>query len=119
VAPTITQTPPIVAAITHDSPITAIVDQAPTIITCESLQKRKRPFKGKPQRSIAQIGSTSNQNPLATVTDNSTGVRILGFTLCPELQETIFSFQNECTQFASKSSVLPNDSMHPMSVDDI
>jgi hypothetical protein len=76
-------------------------------------------LKGKPRRSIDQIGSTSIQNPLAAATNNSTKVRILGFTLCTELQETIFSFQNECPQFATESSVLPDDSTHPMSVDDI
>jgi hypothetical protein len=56
VEPTITQTPPIAATITQDSPITATTDQAPTIITCASSQKRKHPFKGKPRRSIDQIG---------------------------------------------------------------
>jgi hypothetical protein len=59
-APTIIQTPSIAAAITQDSPITALVDQAPTIITRASSQKRKHLFKGKPRRSIDQIGSTSN-----------------------------------------------------------
>jgi hypothetical protein len=118
-APTITQTPPIAATITHDSPITAATDPTPTIITCASSQKRKRPFKGKPQRSIDQIGSTSNRNPLATAIENSIGVQIPGFTLCPEPQETIFSFQNKCTQFIAESSVLPDDSTHPMSIDDI
>jgi hypothetical protein len=118
-APTITQTLLIAAAITQDSPITATADQAPTSITCASSQKRKCPFKGKPQRSIDQIGSTSNQNPLDAVTENSIGVQIPGFTLYPELQEAIFSFQNECTQFAAESSVLLDDSMHPMFVDDI
>jgi hypothetical protein len=118
-APTITQTIPIVAAITQDSPITATTDQAPTIITCASSQKRKRPFKGKPWRSIDRIGSTSNQNPLAATTQNYLGVQIIGFTLCLELQETNFSFQNECTQFAAKSSMLPDDFVPPMSVNDI
>jgi hypothetical protein len=69
--------------------------------------------------SIGQIGSTSNQNPLATATENFPGVRIPGFTLCPKLQETIFSFQSECAQFPVESSVLPDDSAHPMSVDEI
>jgi hypothetical protein len=69
--------------------------------------------------SIGQIGSTSNQNPLAIATENSPWVRIPGFTLCPELEETIFSFQSECAQFPVESSVLPNDSMHPLSVDKI
>jgi hypothetical protein len=41
------------------------------------------------------------------------------FTLCPELQETILSFQTECTQFAAESSVMLDDSAHPMSIDDI
>jgi hypothetical protein len=113
-------TPSVVAPIiTQNTPIVVAANQAPTIITCATSQKRKRPFKGKPRRALDQIGSTTNQSPLVVVTKNSTAVRIPGFTLCPELQETIFSFQNECTQFAAESSVLPDDFAHPMSVDDI
>jgi hypothetical protein len=52
VAPTIKQNPPIVVA----------ADQAPTIITCASSQKRKHLFKGKPRRALDQIGSTKNQS---------------------------------------------------------
>jgi hypothetical protein len=53
------------------------------------------------------------------VTENSTEVRIPGFTLCIELQETILSFQNECTQIAAESSTPPDDSTHHTSIDDV
>jgi hypothetical protein len=53
------------------------------------------------------------------VTENSTEVRIPGFTLCTELQETILSFQNECTQIAAESSAPPDDSVHHTSIDDV
>ena len=104
---------------THNPPIAATADQAPTIITIAFSQKRKRPFKGKPQSALDQIGSTKNQSPLATVTENSTEVRIPIFTLCIELQETILSFQNEGTQITEESSAAPDDSAHHTSIDDV
>jgi hypothetical protein len=53
------------------------------------------------------------------VTENSTEIRIPGFTLCKELQETILSIQTECTQITAESSALPDDSVHHTSSNDV
>jgi hypothetical protein len=44
-------------------------------------------------------------------------VRIPGFTLCKELQETILSIQEECQQIAAKSSAPLDDFVHHSSSD--
>jgi hypothetical protein len=53
------------------------------------------------------------------VTENSTEIRIPGFTLCPELQATILSIQTECTPIAAESSAPPDDSVHHTSSNDV
>jgi hypothetical protein len=53
------------------------------------------------------------------VKENSTKIRIPGFTLCPKLQATILSIQTKCTPIATESSTLPDDSMHHMSSNDV
>jgi hypothetical protein len=93
--------------------------QGPTITASGLSQKRKRPFKGKSQKDLDQITSATTQSPPTAVTENSTEIRIPGFTLCKELQETILSIQTECTQIAAESSAPPDDSVHHTSSDDV
>jgi hypothetical protein len=46
-------------------------------------------------------------------------IRIPGFTLCKELQETILSIQAECKQIAAESSALLDDFVHHSSSDEV
>jgi hypothetical protein len=95
-----------------EPPISATTVPSPTIVAGRLSQKRKRPFKGKCQNELDPIISIKTQNPYIVVIENSTEIRIPGFTLCLELQGTILSIQTECTPIAAESSAPPNDSVH-------
>jgi hypothetical protein len=46
-------------------------------------------------------------------------IRIMGFTLCKELQETILSIQAKCKRIAPESSALIDDFVHHSSSDEV
>jgi hypothetical protein len=46
-------------------------------------------------------------------------IHIPGFTLCKELQETIFSIQAECNQIAAESLAPLDDYVHHSLSDDV
>jgi hypothetical protein len=110
-------TPSVVALV--EPPIAATTVPSPTITAGRLSQKRKRSFKGKCWKDIDPIILVENQTPSASMPKNSIEIRILGFTLCLELQATILSIQTECTPIVAESSALPKDFVHHTSSNDV
>jgi hypothetical protein len=129
----------------HPSAATTV--KSPTVTASKSTQRRKlktRSNSNTTQRGIDRVEPEATQNPPVAATEcpdfadaqtlpdfdiNNTNlsepqidlmeIRIPGFTLCKELQETILSIQAECKQIAPESSALLDDSVHHSSSDEV
>jgi len=128
-------------------PLATTEVKSPTIIANKLNQRRELKTRSKyktTQRGIDRVEPEATQNPpvaaieCPTFTDahslpyfdiNNTKlsepqidlmeIRIPGFTLCKELQETIFSIEVECKKIAVESSALIDDFVHHLSSDEV
>jgi hypothetical protein len=134
VTDSMTTTSTVEPTITQNPSIAATVVQTPTVNATELPQKIKRRSRRKSQKDIDRVVATECPNLVDTQTlpdfdINDTNlserltdfmeVRIPGFTLCKEFQDTISSLQAECQRVAPESSALLDDYVHHSSGDEV